>query len=68
MVTVTGSGIQIKAIQAPIYQAGSPLLTLSANVSGYALTLNVAYITTATGGDYDSNLIARGGTIKVTKP
>ncbi len=68
MVTVTGSGIALKAIQAPIYHAGAPLLTLTANVSGYGLTLNLAYTTSAAGGDFDSNLIARGGTLKISKP
>lgn len=68
MVTVTGSGIALKTIQAPIYHAGTPLLTLTANVAGYGLTLNLAYTTTSPGGDFDSNLIARGGTLKISKP
>lgn len=68
MVTVTEAGIALKAIQGPVYHLGTPLLTLSANVVGYVLTLNLAYTTTEAGGDYDSNLIARGGTLKIMKP
>ena len=67
MVTVTGGAVEVKIVDGPINQGG-PLLTLSPFVSGYNVTFNLAYTTSGEGGDYESNIIARGGTLKITKP